>query len=245
MQNILSLKQHLLFAVFSVFLILPMRAQDIAENSTEKTSLLGLLQQGGWAMFPLGLTALFMFFLIFYCWRETRSVRFAPSSLSDALEATLRGRDLDKAVSLCAGTNSVLSRCLSVGLTKCRLNKPDLNREKIEASFMDNVEAEEGAIGQWINYLNVVAAVAPMIGLLGTVSGMISAFQTIGQVGMGDPSALASDIGEALVTTATGLVIGIPAMVAYFIFRNRLNTAILKTVESGGDLIDNLVEGEQ
>ena len=65
MQNILSLKQHLLFAVFSVFLILPLWAQDVAENSTEKTSLLGLLQQGGWAMFPLGLTALFMFFLIF------------------------------------------------------------------------------------------------------------------------------------------------------------------------------------
>ena len=54
---------------------------------------------------------------------------------------------------------------------------------------------------------------------------------------------LASDIGEALVTTATGLVIGIPAMVAYFIFRNRLNAQILKTVESGGDLIDTLVEG--
>ena len=245
MQNILSLKKHILSTAFFVFLILPLQAQELTENSTEQTSLLGLLQQGGWAMFPLGLTALFMFFLIFYCWRETRSVRFVPSSFKDTLCATLRGRDLDKAVNLCAGTKSVLSRCISVGLTKCRLNKSDLNREKIEASFMDNVEAEEGAIGQWINYLNVVAAVAPMIGLLGTVSGMISAFQTIGQVGMGDPSALASDIGEALVTTATGLVIGIPAMVAYFIFRNRLNTAILKTVESGGDLIDNLIEGEQ
>ena len=244
MQNILSLKKYILSTAFFVFLILPLQAQELTENSTEQTSLLGLLQQGGWAMFPLGLTALFMFFLIFYCWRETRSARFTPSLLNDSLGAALGDRDLELAASLCAGTNSVLSRCLSIGLKKCRLNKTDLNREKIEAAFMDNVEAEEGAIGQWINYLNVVAAVAPMIGLLGTVSGMISAFQTIGQVGMGDPSALASDIGEALVTTATGLVIGIPAMVAYFIFRNRLNTAILKTVESGGDLIDKLVEGE-
>ena len=114
----------------------------------------------------------------------------------------------------------------------------------MEITFVDNVEAEDGAIGQWINYLNVVAAVAPMIGLLGTVSGMISAFQTIGQVGMGDPSALAGDIGEALVTTATGLTIGIPAMIAYFILRNRLNSQILATVESGGDLIDSYVEGD-
>ncbi len=222
---------------------LPARAQDAAATEETSTSLLGLLQQGGWAMFPLGLTALFMCFLIFYCWRETRPGRFVAGDLVGRLAEPLRQRDVEGARSLCGSTNAVLARCLNAALGKARPEKPDANREKIEGSFMDNVEAEDGAIGQWINYLNVVAAVAPMIGLLGTVSGMISAFQTIGQVGMGDPSALASDIGEALVTTATGLVIGIPAMVAYFIFRNSLNTNILKTVETGGDLIDELVEG--
>lgn len=220
-------------------------AQD-AEAAPEatSTSLLGLLQQGGWAMYPLGLTALFMFFLIFYCWRETRPGRFVPSALVGVLEEKLGARAVDDARSLCAGTSSVLSRCLANALGKARPNKPDANKEKVEGSFVDSLEAEDGAIGQWINYLNVVAAVAPMIGLLGTVSGMISAFQTIGQVGMGDPSALASDIGEALVTTATGLVIGIPAMVAYFVFRNRLNARMLHTVETGGNLIDTLVEAE-
>ncbi|NBB80573.1 MAG: hypothetical protein GVY36_14205 [Verrucomicrobia bacterium] len=226
-----------------LFLTLTAHAQETpADGGESATSLFGLLQQGGWAMFPLGLTALFMFFLIFYCWKETRPGRFVPVTLLQALGEKLRERDLDSARGLCANTNSVISRCLTAALNKARPEKLDANREKIEGSFMDNVEAEDGAIGQWINYLNVVAAVAPMIGLLGTVSGMISAFQTIGQVGMGDPSALAGDIGEALVTTATGLVIGIPAMVAYFIFRNRLNTNILKTVETGGDLIDELTE---
>ena len=61
---------------------------------------------------------------------------------------------------------------------------------------------------------------------------------------MGDPSALAEDIGEALVTTATGLTIGIPAMIAYFVYRNRLNAEILKTVETGGDLVDAFVDQE-
>ena len=215
-------------------------AQDADAAAETNTSLFGLLQQGGWAMFPLGLTALFMFFLIFYCWKETRIGRFMPGLLVQSLSEKLKERDLEAARGLCANTNSVLSRCLTAALNKARPEKADGNREKIEGSFMDNIEAEDGAIGQWINYLNVVAAVAPMIGLLGTVSGMISAFQTIGQVGMGDPSALAGDIGEALITTATGLVIGIPAMVAYFIFRNRLNTNILKTVETGGDLIDEI-----
>lgn len=230
----------------SLLTAVPAYAQEaeVAADTETSTTLFGLLQQGGWAMYPLGLTALFMFFLIFYCWRETITTRFTPANLLAALPEPLRARDVDTAKGLCNGNNSVLSRCLANALAKARPAKLDANREKIEASFMDNVEAEDGAIAQWINYLNVVAAVAPMIGLLGTVSGMISAFQTIGQVGMGDPSALAGDIGEALVTTATGLVIGIPAMVAYFIFRNRLNTNILKTVEAGGDLIDELVESQ-
>lgn len=231
--------------VFSFVLIQNVAsAQETESTTASSTTLLGLLQQGGWAMFPLGLTALFMFFLIFYCWRETGLNRFTTPELSEALTAPLKNRDLEKAKSTTTESNTVLARCLTTALGKARPEKEDANREKVESSFMDHVEAEDSAIGQWINYLNVVAAVAPMIGLLGTVSGMISAFQTIGQVGMGDPSALATNIGEALVTTATGLVIGIPAMIAYFIFRNRLNTNIMKTVEAGGDLIDELVETE-
>lgn len=240
-----STKRLLTLISAGCILTLTAQAQDGSSGNEASTSLLGLLQQGGWAMFPLGLTALFMFFLIFYCWRETGPARFVPTTLLQPLSEKLKVRDVENAQGLCASANSVLARCLTAALNKARPEKADANREKIENSFMDNVEAEDGAIAQWINYLNVVAAVAPMIGLLGTVSGMISAFQTIGQVGMGDPSALAGDIGEALITTATGLVIGIPAMVAYFVFRNRLNANILNTVESGGDLIDDLTETDE
>lgn len=85
------------------------------------------------------------------------------------------------------------------------------------------MESLEGGIAQWIQYLNVIATVAPMVGLLGTVSGMIGAFQTIAGGGMGKPEKLAGDIGEALITTATGLCIGIPAMIGFFALRNRLD----------------------
>ena len=193
-------------------------------------------------MYPLGLTALFMFFLIFYCWKETVGGRFVPQATVGPLADALSERDVEKAKGLCQSAPAVLTRCLTSALSKARPQRPDGNQEKMESTYVDSIEAEDGSIGQWINYLNVVAAVAPMIGLLGTVSGMISAFQTIGQVGMGDPTALADDIGEALITTATGLTIGIPAMIAYFIFRNRLNTQIIQTVETGGDLIEAFVE---
>lgn len=92
-----------------------------------------------------------------------------------------------------------------------------------QAVLEQRIQAVEGAILRWIQYLNVIATVAPMVGLLGTVSGMIGAFQTIATGGMGKPELLAGDIGEALITTATGLTIGIPAMVFFFILRNRLD----------------------
>jgi biopolymer transport protein ExbB len=129
--------------------------------------------------------------------------------------------------------DNLLSRALAPALKK--LSK---GREKTENLFIENLEAEENSVSQWVTYLNVIASVAPMIGLLGTVSGMISAFQTIGRGGMGRPELLAGDIGEALITTATGLVIGIPAMIAYFILRNRLNNAMIATAQAGSELIE-------
>lgn len=240
-----TILQRLVVTATAIIVVLPANGQETTGAATQQTSLFGLLQQGGWAMFPLGLTALFMFFLIFYCWRETIARRFIPEGMLPGLEDSLAARDVAKSVEQCRNAPAVLSRCLASALKKARPDTPDGNKEKIESNFIDSVEGEDGGISQWINYLNVVAAVAPMIGLLGTVSGMISAFQTIGQVGMGDPTALANDIGEALITTATGLTIGIPAMIAYFVFRNRLNARILATVETGGDLIDVYVEREE
>ena len=125
------------------------------------------------------------------------------------------------------------------------IKKIDKGHEKAENLFIENLEAEENGVSQWVTYLNVVASVAPMIGLLGTVSGMISAFQTIGRGGMGRPELLAGDIGEALITTATGLVIGIPAMIAYFILRNRLNSAMIATAQAGTNLIEAVDDGSQ
>ena len=86
-----------------------MQAQDLAEIALKRLLYWVFFNKAAGLCF-LWLTALFMFFLFFTAGVK-HGVRFAPSSLSDALGATLRGRDLDKAVSLCAGTNSVLSRC--------------------------------------------------------------------------------------------------------------------------------------
>jgi biopolymer transport protein ExbB len=156
-------------------------------------TLFELLQQGGWAMYPLGSLSLALFALILFTWMQTsrshygfRSSRWTSFPVIQQLEEKVGSRESMHAQS-----------------------------ESLEANTL-----------RWIQYLNVIATIAPMVGLLGTVSGMIGAFQTIATGGMGKPELLAGDIGEALITTATGLTIGIPAMVFYFVLRNRLDSRL-------------------
>jgi len=225
-------------SIISVFLLLTagrLCAQEPESLPTPEgnLSLWEMIQQGGWAMYPLGLCSLAMFFLIFYAWKETHPKKFFTPEQSEAASEHIANSDPQSCIASLTETNTLLGRALAPAITKV-----SKGREKAEDIFIENLEAEENSVSQWITYLNVVASVAPMIGLLGTVSGMISAFQTIGRGGMGRPELLAGDIGEALITTATGLTIGIPAMIAYFIMRNRLNSAMIATAQVGTEIID-------
>lgn len=232
----------ILFAAFT----LNVMGQEAAEPaSTGGTSLFDLIRQGGWAMYPLGFLMLAMFYLIFHCWSQTGKKRFVSESALQPIASQLGSGNLDQAKASLGSQDNVLSRLMTLCLVKVRMDHPTKNREGIEASFVEAAEGEENSISQWINYLNVIATVAPMVGLLGTVSGMIGAFQKIGQGGMGKPEELAGNIGEALITTATGLVIGIPAMVAYFYFRNRLTSNMIHVGQTAGVLIDRLEMGEK
>ncbi len=209
-------------------------AQESEEVPAETSlSLWGMIQQGGWAMYPLGACSLIMFFLIFYSLKETNRKKFFSGEQTEAASKAVAAGDFAKGRSALEASNTLLSRALAPALTKL-----ETSHEKAETLFVENLEAEENSVSQWITYLNVVASVAPMIGLLGTVSGMIQAFQSIGRVGMGRPEVLAGNIGEALITTATGLVIGIPAMIAYFIMKNRLNSAMIATAQAGTEVIE-------
>lgn len=152
-------------------------------------------------MYPLGSLSLALFGLLFHCWLQTSPAAFGGKS-SRLFPTTARDR-LNAILNDAAPNKDVLLNQLTVAL-----------------------QSIEGHCLRAIQYLNVIATVAPMVGLLGTVSGMISAFQTIAAGGMGKPELLAGDIGEALITTATGLTIGIPAMVGYFFLRNRLDTQL-------------------
>ena len=232
---------RLTFIFLSTGLILPQILFAQTEAPTgDSLSLWGMIKQGGWAMYPLGLCSLTMFFLILHCWRETLRSKFIPLSGIEPFAESLSNGNIEETIGKLRQIPTVLSRAMSESLSRAKSPMSDRNREKVEATLVESLEGEENNISQWINYLNVIAAIAPMIGLLGTVSGMIGAFQTISSQGMGNPDKFAGNIGEALITTATGLVIGIPSMVFYFVMRNRLNNAMLATIQSANSLLDFL-----
>lgn len=238
------------FRIAPALLVIPMlllgAAPLLAEaaGAPERLSLWAMLRQGGWAMYPLALCSLAMFALIFYGALETRRRKFIPDAVLQQTAESLVERDIPATVKLLQSNPTALSRAMEAALMKARPSQPDANKTHVEEALAEMLEHEENNVAQWIQYLNVIATVAPMIGLLGTVSGMIGAFQQISIAGMGRPELFAGNIGEALVTTATGLVIGIPAMIAFFVLRNRLDNAMLLVSQNASYLIDRLA-GEE
>ena len=99
-------------------------------------------------------------------------------------------------------------------------------KEAVEESIFAEMAKEDSKIQTYISYLSVIGVCAPMIGLVGTVTGMIKAFQVLGASGIGDPSSLSGALGEVLVATASGLFIAIPAFGSFYFLRNRAVKAL-------------------
>ena len=209
-----------------------------AENAaSEQTISLGaLLQQGGWAMYPLGIFSLAMFYFIIRNLIILRERNLLRPDLKDEIESMMRSRDVAGVRMLCAKNDSLITAVLDAGMERIS------EEHTFDAAHVMEAVEEMGneqlvTFMKPINYLSIIGGTAPMLGLLGTVSGMIKAFSIISQGGMGDPGKLAGSIGEALVTTATGLVIAIPAMIAYCIFKNNF----IKSMSSMGRLMGHFI----
>lgn len=201
-----------------------------------------LILQGGWAMIPLLACSSAALLLLGLGWLDTRRGRFLPTAWQDLL-APLRELRLDDARQALAQPPTILGQSLTPALERFVSSPGERPLQTVEDAFGERLDAAEARYARRVLYLNVIASVAPMIGLLGTVSGMIGAFQTIGRGGMGRPEELAGDIGQALVTTAAGLVVGIPAMLGYFGLRHRLAARTAEVAHAAESLILALAEG--
>ncbi len=187
----------------------------------ESTSLLDLYQQGGWTMHLLLIFSVGTVAVAAYCLLQLSAKKMAPKNLVDTLTLTLQRRDVGTAYQSCLTNPCSVTRVLAAALLKVNFERDQANKVSMEEAAAEALDAEETRWTLWVNYLNVFATLAPMLGLFGTVTGMITAFNQL-KSGQSEPADLAGGIGEAMITTAGGLIVGIPAMFFYFFFRNRL-----------------------
>lgn len=216
-----------------------------AASLAEKTDLWSLLKQGGWAMIPLGLFSFFMVALIIQNFISLRAKTLLHTEQMPELLEMMLGRKCKTALIYCRKHPSMFANTFGAGLERCLDGEAEIDFNKVKESVEEASIEQMSKLMKPIDYLSIIGASSPMLGLLGTVSGMIKAFHTMGSKGMGNPDLLAANIGEALITTATGLVIAIPAMFFFFFFKKGFQKTLATLGRNIGFLFDALQTGKE
>ena len=210
----------------------PALAQDAEEES--KSFVESYILAGGWIGFVILFCSFISLALIIEHVVNIKRDKIVPPQLVDEIEGMFENEEYQEALELCEAEPNFLTNILAAGLPKI-----NAGFETMKASMDEAGEEETIKLQQKIGYLSLIANIAPMMGLFGTVSGMIKAFETIAARGAAvTPSDLAGGISQALVTTFLGLFVAIPSMIAYFFFRNRVVRCTLEI----GAIADDLVE---
>ncbi|MCZ6654625.1 MAG: MotA/TolQ/ExbB proton channel family protein [Planctomycetota bacterium] len=185
-----------------------------APASVEVQSVWDFILKGGPMMIPLAICSLVALAVIVERLMSLRRNRVIPPGFMDGLKAEMNNGSEDhaRAVDFCRRNGSPIANILAAGIRK--LAKP---LEVVEKHIQDAGEREMVRLRKYLRLLSVVAAIAPLMGLLGTIFGMIRAFQTvaIAPEAMGKTALMAKGIYEAMITTAAGLLLAIPVLVCY------------------------------
>lgn len=208
------------------------------QTGPEPASVLDTLLLGGWVVIPVILLSILAVYLFVERLLTLRRAKADPDLVTERIRDYVQAGDIVGAKNYCANRDTPITRILKHGIE--RLGRPI-------AEIQDAVHAagkyEAFELEKRIDLLATIAGVAPMLGFLGTVTGMIDAFQQIQSLqGNVNPSVLAGGIWEALLSTAFGLVVGIIAIFFYNFLLGRINRAVHDMERSATDFIDLLQE---
>jgi biopolymer transport protein ExbB len=162
-----------------------------------------------------------------------RKDKLAPPPLVESLRQNMASGNYQEAWEICNANRNYLANVL-----KAALGRIGRGNEAVEEAIVEHGQREATILRTRNSYLSVIGVISPMIGLLGTVIGMIGAFAVLGSSGIGDPRALAARIGEVLLATASGLFIAIPAFIFYYVFRNMTQMVVVHA----DDIVHQLVQ---
>lgn len=229
------MKKTIHAAALAAFLFLPMTAfgAEAKAGVTEKT-FIDVLKDGGWCMYPIGLFSIATVWLIIDIWVRTNSKKMTPEEdVTTAQQLFLAGDYV--------GAYAAMKEAVSpfAQVVRASLGSIGFGKNATEEALLAEVDKVNSTLQTRINYLSVIGVCTPMVGLLGTVSGMRGAFSSLGTSGIGDPAALSGHIGEVLIATASGLFIAIPAFMGFYFLRNKLQAGIHHLEEEAERLFRN------
>ncbi len=194
-----------------------------------------LFLKGGLLMYPIAFCSIVALGIFLERLWALRKGKVVPRGfLIEVIDLVAKGK-LTEAMTLCKRTDASVAHVLYAGLSHY-----GKRREAIKERMEEVGRREVANLERYINVVGTIAGVAPLLGLLGTVSGMIKSFNVIALQGVAEPGALAGGISEALLTTAAGLIVAIPSFVMHRYLRNRVHSLALEMEEVALRILDLL-----
>jgi len=216
-----------LLAVLVLLLAIAPAVWAADDDAPQATSIIETILHGGPLIIMIWIailaTSTIMVTFIVQLFITVRREKLAPKPIVEALQESISAGNYQEAWEICR-QNAKIYIAAVVGGSLERLGR---GKDAMEAALIEYGIREASTFRSRNSYLSVIGVIAPMIGLLGTVIGMMGAFAVLGTAGVSDPRALAMSIGEVLLATASGLFIGIPAFIFYYYFRNRIGDAVV------------------
>ena len=197
--------------------------------------MIDLIEKGGIVMYPIFLCSIVALAVFIERLLVLRRKRIIPGEFVQAIEAQITAQDIKGAMAMCEKDDSSISNIFLSGLKNAGKGMW-LVKEAIE----ERGGRESIILEKRVGILSTIAQLSPLLGLLGTVSGMIKTFNVISLQGVGNPTMLAGGISEALITTATGLCVAIPALVCYRIVKDKADSLIFEMEENSVRIIELL-----
>ena len=194
-----------------------------------------LFEQGGLMMYPLTVCSILALGIAIERGFALRRRRIIRPEIVSVIENIQGPEDIGLALTVCRQHEGPFSEVMRVGL-----DNRHLPLDEIRESILDQGRQEMGVLQKGLVVLETVAGVSPLLGLLGTVLGMIKVFQQVSEVGVGHANLLAGGISEAVLTTAAGLFIAIPSLVFYNLFSSRAESLILEIEKYANSLLKKL-----
>ena len=182
-----------------------------------------IVKSGGWLMGPIILCAIIAMGIILERYWTLQQKRVIPEDLTSKVWGWVKRDQLDQKQIQILHQGSALGQILAAGL----INR-DMERAVMKDSIEDTGRHVVHELERYLDTLGTVAAISPLLGLLGTVIGMVKVFAAITASGVGNPTVLAGGISEALITTAAGLTVAIPSLMGYRYLRGRVDGLVVR-----------------